>query len=178
MENNEYVAATDGRLYGLNDMPKVDCADCEGCHDCCTGMDDTIIIDPYDMYQFAQLGENYNTLSMKGIIELGPTKGIVLPHIKMNENDACPYLSEEGRCSIHDKRPGMCRLFPLGRSFEESGLKYILLTEECKLKKRQKMKVAKWVGVEPAGKYHAFVEKWHELRVKAAEAVGEEQNEG
>lgn len=29
---------SDGRLYGLNDMVKADCRDCEGCSACCRGM--------------------------------------------------------------------------------------------------------------------------------------------
>ena len=40
----------DGKLYGLNDMVKVGCNDCEGCSKCCQGMGDSIKLDPLDIY--------------------------------------------------------------------------------------------------------------------------------
>ena len=35
---------SDGRLYGLNDMVKADCRDCEGCSACCRGMGTSIAV--------------------------------------------------------------------------------------------------------------------------------------
>ena len=40
---------SDGRLYELNDMVKADCQDCAGCHDCCEGMGDSVVLDPMDI---------------------------------------------------------------------------------------------------------------------------------
>ena len=37
---------SDGRLYELNDMVKADWQDCAGCHDCCEGMGDSVVLDP------------------------------------------------------------------------------------------------------------------------------------
>ena len=42
---------SDGRLYELNDMVKADCQDCAGCHDCCEGMGDSVVLDPMDVYR-------------------------------------------------------------------------------------------------------------------------------
>lgn len=33
----DMAEVSDGKLYGLDDMVKADCAGCEGCHACCTG---------------------------------------------------------------------------------------------------------------------------------------------
>ena len=38
---------SDGRLYEANDMVKADCQDCKGCFDCCTGMGDSVVLDPW-----------------------------------------------------------------------------------------------------------------------------------
>ena len=40
---------SDGKLYDANDMVKTDCQDCKGCFDCCTGMGDSVLLDPYDV---------------------------------------------------------------------------------------------------------------------------------
>ena len=42
---------SDGRLYGINDMVKADCLDCKGCSDCCSGMGNTITLDPLDVHR-------------------------------------------------------------------------------------------------------------------------------
>ena len=36
---------SDGRLYGGNDMVKADCHGCKGCHKCCTGMGNSVILE-------------------------------------------------------------------------------------------------------------------------------------
>ncbi len=45
---------SDGRLYDANDMVKADCQDCKGCHDCCTGMGDSVLLDPYDVCRLSR----------------------------------------------------------------------------------------------------------------------------
>ena len=42
---------SDGNLYEANDMVKADCQDCAGCHDCCEGMGDSVVLDPMDVYR-------------------------------------------------------------------------------------------------------------------------------
>ena len=67
--------------------------------------------------------ENFDTL-LANYLELNVVDGMVLPNLKMaGEEEACPFL-KDGRCSIHGYRPGICRLFPLGRIYEENGFKY------------------------------------------------------
>ena len=42
---------SDGKLYETNDLVKLGCGDCAGCSACCHEMGDTIILDPYDIWQ-------------------------------------------------------------------------------------------------------------------------------
>lgn len=50
---------SDGRLYELNDMVKADCQDCAGCHDCCEGMGDSVVLDPMDCTACARIWEKH-----------------------------------------------------------------------------------------------------------------------
>lgn len=162
---------SDGKFYSLNDMARTDCHDCTGCSDCCEGMGDSILIDPYDIYQFNQNLLTFDQLLSKGYIELSLDKGLIIPHIKMSDfTDACPFLKEK-RCSIHDYRPGMCRLFPLGRDYTEGKLEYILLDKSCPKTDRSKVKINKWIGIEPAKKYHEYLQTWHDFRQQMAEVI-------
>ena len=103
---------SDGRLYSSSDMVKADCGDCKGCSACCQGMGSSILLDPYDIYRLSTgTGLTFEDL-LKDRIELNMSDGLILPNLKMaGEKEACSFLNEEGRCSVHPFRPGFCRLF-------------------------------------------------------------------
>ena len=39
--------------------------------------------------------------------------------VMQEETGACGFLADDGRCSIHMLRPGICRLFPLARDYSD-----------------------------------------------------------
>lgn len=155
---------SDGKLYGLNDMVKAGCGDCQGCSACCRGMGNSIVLDPLDLYRITTgLHADFQTL-MNGYIELNVVDGIILPNLKMGgPGEKCAFLSGEGRCRIHDIRPGICRLFPLGRIYREEGrgFDYFLQVHECKKENRSKVKVRKWIDTPDLKRYEKFIEDWH-----------------
>ena len=133
---------SDGRLYSSGDMVKADCHDCAGCSACCRGMGDSIKLDPMDIWRLKKGGGKEFTALMEQEIELGIVDGMILPNVRMTpEGDVCPFLDVYGRCSIHAYRPGICRLFPLGRYYEENGIKYFIQIHECARKERGKIKI-------------------------------------
>jgi Fe-S-cluster containining protein len=152
-------------LYKNNDMVKLGCNDCMGCSECCRGMGQSIILDPYDMYQLQMAtGENFAEL-LQGKIELHVESGIILPSLTMQpDTDACGFLTAEGRCGIHAYRPGLCRAFPLGRNYAEDGLTYFLLEDACRIKNRTKLKIRKWIDMPAPAQYEKFLVTWHDIR--------------
>lgn len=79
----DMAEVSDGKLYGLDDMVKADCAGCEGCHACCTGMGTSVVLDPFDAYRMtAGTGKTFETL-LAGPLELNVVDGIILPNLKM-----------------------------------------------------------------------------------------------
>ena len=110
---------SDGNLYEANDMVKADCQDCKGCSDCCQGLGDTVILDPLDVHRLCAGLKKLPEELLGSVLELGVTDGNILPHLAMKgTEERCVFLNTEGRCSIHDIRPGFCRLFPLGRDMQ------------------------------------------------------------
>lgn len=77
------------------------------------------------------------------------------------ETMACSFLNEEGRCSIHPFRPGICRLFPLGRIYENGTFQYFLQTGECRKQNRTKIKVSKWIDTPELPVYEQYISDWH-----------------
>ena len=160
--NIDLKEISDGRLYGSNDLVKADCGDCRGCFACCCGMGNSIILDPLDVHRLTTgLNQSFEAL-LASYIELNVVDGIILPNLKMQgSRECCAFLNEAGRCTIHAIRPGICRLFPLGRYYENGSFRYFLQTHECKKANRTKVKVKKWIDTPELGKYETFVNRWH-----------------
>lgn len=164
----------DTKLYDLDDMVKIGCNDCKGCFSCCQGMGQSIVLDPYDIWQLeTHLNCTFAEL-MQEKLELHVTDGLILPNLMMQGNlERCGFLNEEGRCSIHSFRPGLCRLFPLGRNYEDHKLQYFLLEDACHHTNHTKSKVKKWLDIPYSRKYEGFLVTWHDLRKKLQKKIAE-----
>ncbi len=153
---------SDGKLYGLNDMVRAGCDECKDCCSCCEGMGQSVTIDPYDMHRMLSGLKKSAGQLLAAELELNVTDGIILPNLKMEgEKERCAFLDPKGRCSIHQYRPGICRLFPLGRYYEENGFRYFLQVHECKKENRTKVKVRKWIDTPEPVKYEKYILDWH-----------------
>lgn len=154
---------SDGKLYDANDMVKVGCGDCAGCSACCHGMGDTIVLDPYDIWQLtSHLGCTFEELLSSGRIALHVYEGLILPSLNLaGEDEGCTFLNKEGRCTIHSFRPGICRCFPLGRLYENGSFHYFLQVHECRKESRTKMKIRKWLEIPDLRRYEQFICDWH-----------------
>lgn len=166
------------QLLSANDLVKLGCGDCDGCSACCRGMGQSILLDPYDIFELKKAtGLNFNGL-MQEKIELCVEDGLILPAIKMQPGiDACGFLNEAGRCMIHPHRPGLCRLFPLGRKYDEKGLHYFLLEDACQIRNRTKIKIKKWLEIPTLSQYERFLIAWHDLRRNLQEQIAGEESE-
>ena len=155
---------SDGKLYTKDDSVKITSNGCLGCSECCRVVGDTIVLDPLDVFNLSKaLGKSFGEM-MEHVIELRMVDNCILPNIMMQEEtDACGMLNK-GRCSIHAYRPGFCRLFPLGRIYDDEGdFKYFIQTKECPYPDKGEAKISDWLGVEDIDSYEAFIKDWHHL---------------
>lgn len=163
MERNiDMNEVSDGRLYTANDMVKADCGGCQGCSACCHGMGNSITLDPLDIFRLCTgLKTDFAGL-MEDKIELNIVDSLILPNLKMTgKGEACVFLNAEGRCSIHPFRPGICRMFPLGRYYEDGSFKYFLQLHECPKPNKAKVKVKKWLDISSLKQYEQYIRDWH-----------------
>ncbi len=168
------------RLYTAKDMAKIGCNGCQGCSYCCQEMGESVILTPFDICELTRnLGKSFDEL-MEDKIELYMTDGMVMPNLKMakgtkvyGDKEVCGFLNDEGRCSIHAFRPGLCRLFPLGRNYEVrqvktkdgvrevKGFQYFIVKDSCPRMNGTKVKIEKWLEIPNLKKNEEFITKWH-----------------
>ena len=165
---------SDGRLYSENDLVKTDTNNCKDCKKiCCIGMGKTIVLDPYDCFMLSVgTGKTFEQLSDNNI-ELNVVDGCILPNIRMlKSTDGCSFLNEDNKCSIHGYRPGICRMFPLGRYWEDDEhFHYILQKGECNKDNPTKIKVKKWLGISDIEQYNKYIIMWHRYLTKIQRAM-------
>ncbi len=168
---------SDGKLYELNDLVKAGCNGCKGCSACCRGMGNTVVLDPLDISLLTRhLNMTFEEL-MADKIELSVMDGIALPNLKMaGATESCSFLNSEGRCEIHPFRPGFCRLFPLGRYYENDSFHYILQIHECPYPNKTKVKVRKWIDIPDIKEYEPYVLQWHSFLKDLKAIMGKTQD--
>ena len=156
---------SDGTLYTYNDMVRIGCDGCNGTASCCRFAEDTITLDPYDIYQLQQAtGLSFEGLYGKQLIALSPVDGLLLPHLNFTkETSSCPFLLENGRCGIHAYRPGLCRLFPLARLIDGTKIQYLMQIHECPCKATPKTKIKKWLELPDIERYEIYLIGWNEI---------------
>ncbi|MDO4343826.1 MAG: YkgJ family cysteine cluster protein [Eubacteriales bacterium] len=166
------------KLYTAGDMARVGCNGCQGCCDCCRGMGSSVVLDPLDIYRLVRgLQMDFSGL-MEKYLELNAVDGVVLPNLQMaSEKECCGFLNEEGRCAIHAFRPGLCRLFPLGRYYENGTFRYFLQKKECRMEPKTKVRISKWLGEPELKKYEAYILAWHNLLEEIQELLAGEKDE-
>ena len=179
------------RTYSSGDMAKLFCKECDGCGDCCRCMGDTIELDPYDAFQLTY-GLRKDFASLIGpVVGLHENGGMVLPYMQTRpipeeeqkargmhfedgqEPEECVFLSAGGRCQIHGFRPGICRLFPLGRQYAEDGRSqcYFMVEEVTCDYPKTKVRIDKWLGIPDLEDYEAFKIRWHSLVKRVQERL-------
>lgn len=162
---------SDGKIYGTKDMVRAACRGCEDCHACCVDMGESILLDPSDIRMLSEAtGSTFEQLTAEGRIALCVADGMILPYLKMDERtNRCGFLDEAGRCRIHTARPGLCRVFPLGRIYEEGRISYFLQAGACEKPGTVKVKVGKWLDGSGTKQQERFLLQWHGLKSRVQE---------
>ena len=155
---------SDGKLYDIEDMVKADTCGCNGCSDCCKDVGDLVVLTPFDIYEMTTyLNADFDKLLGDKIL-LRENNKITLPYLKMqDENKNCSFLDKNGRCTIHSKRPNICRLFPLGRAYQDNDFKYFLQVDNCPKEELKDVKVADWINIENYNENKKFILEWYKF---------------
>ncbi len=155
---------SDGKLYDIEDYVKADTCGCNECYTCCHRVGDLVELTPFDVYEIV----NHTKVSFDELLgnklALQKSNKMMLPYLKMEgETERCSFLNETGRCGIHEHRPNICRLFPLGRVYENDDFKYFLQVGTCVMPNLKEIKVKEWIGIANYNENKTFILAWYKL---------------
>lgn len=156
---------------------------CRRCGKCCVHQD-TILLNTRDIYNIAKKQGR----TMRDVVEsytevyIGKNSRIPVIHLLSNgPKGACPLLVD-GRCSVHDCKPAVCALYPLGRvvTNQKAGapmegefdlqVRYILNNYSCGSAKRVNT-VRSWLARFGIPEQDDYFILWNEVIMRLSEAV-------
>ena len=119
---------------------------CKMCGHCCINRED-ILLPPYDLYRMAKaLGISVEqTVKQYCEIYIGGDSRFPIIRLKpVGKNRRCPLL-KDNRCRVHQAKPTVCALYPIGRAVklskgelpesENTRAEYILQDVDCGIRK-------------------------------------------
>lgn len=96
---------------------------CAGCGDCCRGRED-IVLSGYDLWRIANYLRLPPVLVVRSFCRqyIGVDSGMPVVRLRpiQKEKASCPFLYKS-RCAIHEAKPLVCALYPLGQTIDEDG---------------------------------------------------------
>jgi Fe-S-cluster containining protein len=121
---------------------------CKACGKCCKHRED-VILTAYDMFRIANfLGRTPAEIFERycHVYEGGSSHLPIVRVVPVPPYNSCPFLRNK-RCAIHEKKPVVCRVYPLARIFlsEGGGAEFIYSGASCK-HDPQTVTVREWIG--------------------------------
>lgn len=127
---------------------------CAECGECCREIapEDKILLSTIDIYRAAKLLGIEMTDVIEQYCEMVPGNESMLPLIVLRErlDGSCAFL-KKGKCTIHEAKPLVCALHPLGRvaifndETEQQEFHYFLKDFDCAATKDENVKVQDWL---------------------------------
>ena len=88
---------------------------CSQCGECCRNVKDAVMVESLDLYNIAKFfNKNITEIIEQYTVPAMLSRGFAIFLLKTKDHmDICVFL-KNGRCSIHQAKPRVCRLYPLG----------------------------------------------------------------
>ena len=107
---------------------------CAGCGDCCRGRED-IVLSGYDLFRISRCLHLPSPLVVRSFCRqyIGADSGLPVVRLRpiQAEKASCPFLYHS-RCAIHEAKPLVCALYPLGQTIEADGtIRYFQQKTSC-----------------------------------------------
>ena len=162
MDNKELKEV--GKAIGMDNIEIIDKDNgefnfsCLMCGQCCKDRDD-ILLSPYDVFKLSKGLKISSVDFVKKYcdVHLGNTSNLPVVTLKFKKGIGytfCPFLKYKDKlykCMVHEYKPSVCALFPLGRLYKSneadiSEIQYIVQPNVCNCDKEERHSVKEWLS--------------------------------
>lgn len=180
MQTGEGIEHMEEYLLGLDSEFRFKC---RRCGKCCIHQE-TIIFNARDIFNIARK----KGMTMQEVVDaytetyIGRNSRIPIVHLLSNgPKGACPLLAD-GRCSVHDCKPTVCALFPMGRvamgeklsgpieNLDKLSVRYFLNDHSCGSAKRVNT-VRSWLAKFGIPEHDEFYLLWNKVLMSMTPAI-------
>jgi len=145
---------------------------CKACGKCCKHRED-ILLTPYDLYRIADFFGRTPKEIIERYCEVYEGDNSHFPVVRVKPvppDNSCPFLRNR-KCSVHAKKPGVCRVYPLARVFKVEGeSRYYLNGSSCKHEPRN-ITVREWIADFATEESEQAGRLWSDIIVKLHPAI-------
>lgn len=105
---------------------------CRMCGKCCRNRTDPVVLTGYDVYRVAQaLNISVEEVVMnKTELTLGSQSNLPILYLKERLDGSCSLL-RKGKCTVHQNKPVVCAIYPLGRVYSKDTIYYVTQPDTC-----------------------------------------------
>lgn len=122
---------------------------CTQCGDCCRNRTEPIMITGIDILNIARAKK----ITAQEAVEkytnkhIGPDSKLPILTLKERSYDGSCSLLRKGKCSVHESKPIVCRLYPIGRSYDvkTKEIVYFLNPNRCNAGDGKTWTLDKWL---------------------------------
>ena len=123
---------------------------CEMCGNCCRNRDEPIMLAGYDVFRVSKtLGiETHKFFEKYTEWYIGENSNLPIIILKERYDGSCSLL-RKGKCMVHDNKPIVCAIYPLGRMFvagKEESFGYFKQDNFCENRKDTKHTLEEWLN--------------------------------
>ena len=133
---------------------------CKKCGFCCK----YIILYPFDIMNLCKKLDITTKEFLKKHAKLNIDKDKILRCL-LKEPQKCNFL-KNNQCSIYESRPIRCRLFPLGRYFEDNEVSYIITGKCIGFDSNKKQSIKEFLDAQEVSQYDEMVNDWNKFIIE------------
>jgi len=146
---------------------------CKGCGGCCKGRED-IVLSGYDLYRLCVRLSLAPDLVLNAFCRLYMGSVSLLPVVRLqprrDTGNNCPFLYKN-RCSVHEAKPLVCALYPLGQTIELNGrVSYFCQDDGCGGPRREFL-LRDYLNASGIAQREALDVEWARLNIRLSKWV-------
>jgi len=131
---------------------------CKHCGQCCNKP--VIQLYPFDIKNICQ-ELNISTKQFHQQYSLFQLDEDNIPRCILKNKPKCPF--RENKCTLYNNRPIRCRLYPVGRIFQED-ITYVLPENKCPgFDSGKKQTIQEWLDQQNITEYDPLTKKWNDF---------------